>query len=49
MKKTYINPEMDIIKIQTQQIIAVSGVGIGKGSKDPTGADARGFDFDDEE
>ena len=29
MKKTYINPEMEIVKIETQQLIATSGPGVG--------------------
>ena len=27
-KKTYINPELEVIKIQTQQMLALSGVGV---------------------
>ena len=52
MKKTYINPVMDIVKVQTQQMLAVStpfsGVEATKGANDEYD-DARSFDFDDED
>lgn len=51
MKKTYINPEMEIVKIATQQMLAGSSFDI-----DPTvevtdegSLLSRGYDFDDEE
>ncbi len=44
MKKTYINPEMEIVKIETQQIIATSSLGMGSGDVNPGGADSRFFD-----
>ena len=46
MKKTYIRPSMDIVKIETQQVIAASA-GFGSGTKDGSGAAAPEFnDFD---
>ncbi len=49
MKKTYINPSMEVIKIASQsQMLAGSLQGNWNESKDPTNADGRGFgDFDD--
>lgn len=44
MKKTYINPEMEIVKIETQQIIATSSLGMGGGTIPPGSADSRFFD-----
>lgn len=35
MKKTYIIPEMEIVKVETQQVIAAS-VGFGDGNIDPS-------------
>ena len=52
MKKTYINPEMLVVKIATQQMLASSSLGIGTGDKDPVTADSRMLDdefFDEEE
>jgi len=47
MKKTYIHPEMEIVKIETQQVIATSSLGMGSGTQPPSGADSRLFeDFD---
>jgi hypothetical protein len=48
MKKTYINPEMEIIKVQTQQMIATSA-GFGSGQKDGGVAAGRDLflDFED--
>ena len=48
MKKTYINPAMEIVKIETQQIIAAS-LGMGDGDKAPGGADSRFFDLNEED
>ena len=48
MKKKYINPAMEIVKIETQQIIAAS-LGMGAGDKTPGSADSRFFDFDEDE
>lgn len=50
MKKTYINPTLEVVKIQTQQMLASSPLGIGGGDKDPaTQADGRWYDYDDYE
>ena len=50
MKKTYINPEMDIIKIQTQQMIAaVSGPQAGGETNNENDLLGRQNDFDDDE
>ena len=47
MKKTYIIPEMEVVKIATQQMLASSALGLGDGDKNPaTEADARWFDDD---
>ena len=40
MKKTYINPKMEVIKMEIQQVIAAS-IGIGAGDKAPSEADTR--------
>ena len=46
MKKVYINPEMQIIKVGTVQMIAASKMGYG----DPTNTiDAPQLDFDEDE
>lgn len=47
MKKQYINPEMEIVKIETQQLIATSNVGLGGTISDPTQAEGRFDDFDE--
>ena len=46
MKKTYINPTMDIIEIEMQTIIAAS---VGFGSDSQPGGAATGREFDDDE
>ena len=47
MKKEYINPEMEVVKIETQQIIAAS-IGVGTDLVSPGSADGRLFDdFED--
>ena len=50
MKKTYIIPELEVIKIASQtQMMAGSTVPTGTTPTDPGSSDARGFDdFDDE-
>ena len=48
MKKTYINPAMEIVKIATQQMLAAS-VEFGEGQKDGGAAAGRSYDIDDEE
>lgn len=46
MKKAYINPEMEIIKIGTQQMLADSKMGYG----DPTNTiDAPSLDWEDDD
>ena len=48
MKKTYINPVMQVIKIETQQMLAVSNpnVSVGSGSVGAGDVDAPGMDDD---
>ena len=48
MKKTYINPSMEIVKIKAQQILAGS-LEMGSGDKNPVNADTRFMDFDFDE
>ena len=48
MKKTYINPEIEVVTVKSQQLLAGS-LGRGEGSLNASQADARDFDFDDEE
>ena len=50
MKKTYINPQIQVVKIQIQQMLAGSPTGV----NDTTGSGTQlsrefEFDFDDEE
>lgn len=40
MKKAYINPEMQIVKIQTSQMLAASPLGYGDPVDSATGAEA---------
>lgn len=55
MKKTYINPTIDIVKIQTMQMIAISGPNVTSSEYDPSedgefiGAHGDDFDWDEEE
>ena len=49
MKKTYINPELEVIKIATQQMLANSTLGYGDPVSTASGAESRSFDFEDEE
>ena len=53
MKKTYINPEMNVVKMTThQQVLTASNpnVGIGSGSVDAGSVESRGWDdWDDED
>ena len=49
MKKTYINPTLEVVKIQTQQMLAVSARGIEDEVAGKTGDyydDARGDGYD---
>jgi len=48
MKKTYINPTMEIVKIQTQQMLA-SSLDILEKEVDGSKALGRDYDFDDED
>ena len=48
MKKTYINPQIEVIKIVTQQMLALS-IETSSTRQDPSSAAGREFDFDDEE
>ena len=47
MKKTYINPEMEIIKVATQQMLAASEQ-VGFGSSVSSAAGAESHELDDE-
>ena len=47
MKKTYINPDIAVIKIATQQMLAQSVV-MGEGNEDPANAGGRYGDLDDD-
>ena len=53
MKKTYINPTITVVKIQTVGMLAESGpnpdIKNEGGINTPGGMDSRYFDFDDEE
>lgn len=49
MKKTYINPVMNVVKIETQQMLAASKttLGFGEGTKSGGAACGREDDWDD--
>jgi hypothetical protein len=48
MKKTYINPEIAVIKIASKaQMLAGSEILTGSKPTDPASSDSRSFDFDD--
>ena len=50
MKKTYINPELEVVKLQTMQMLAASDPILGSsdfGGSDPILAPEDGFDFSD--
>ena len=50
MKKTYINPAMLVVKIASKsQLLAGSTLGIGDGDLNPSVADAREFELEEEE
>ena len=52
MKKTYIIPNVEVVKIATQQMLAVSNPSIENEVAEKSGDyynDSRYFDFDDEE
>jgi len=48
MKKTYINPSLEIIKMATRQIIAASQLGVGAEGSANVAEGRRGY-FDDED
>ena len=50
MKKTYINPEMEIVEIKMQQHMLTGSVTIDTSADpiDPATADGHEFDFEDE-
>ena len=48
MKKTYINPTIEVIKIATQQMLALS-IETTSTRQDPGSAAGREFDFDEED
>ena len=51
MKKTYVNPELNVIRIATQHMIATSGPLVGgyTDNEDDLLSREADFDFDDEE
>ncbi len=49
MKKIYINPEMEVVKIQTMQMLAASQFDTNNEVPDEYGSRKGSFDFDDEE
>lgn len=49
MKKTYIIPTLDVVRIETQHMIAVSGPEMGGTTDNVNDLLSREFDFDDEE
>ena len=53
MKKTYINPAMEVINIHAQNLLSGSTTSVGFGTGDKTVGDATGryddFDWEDEE
>ena len=48
MKKIYESPVVQVVKVELQQMIAES-LGIGETVTDASGAESRGFDWDDED
>ena len=51
MKKTYINPELEVVKLQTMQMMATSSLGMNDDVEiiDDTEVLAPGFDFEDDD
>ena len=49
MKKTYINPELEVVKLQTMQMLAASKENVDLVEEVPTEWGAREFTFDEEE
>ena len=48
MKKTYINPTINVVRIQTMQMLAASTLELKSGNASEWGG-ARGSDFEEEE
>ena len=48
MKKIYVNPELNVIRIATQQMIATSGPLVGGSTSDVDDLLSREADFDEE-
>lgn len=46
MKKTYINPEMTIVKVRVANQILAGSIGKGEGNIDPNDVGAPEFDFE---
>ena len=46
MKKTYINPKMEIVEIKGQQLLAGSTVPTGTTPTDPASSDAPSYEYD---
>ena len=47
MKKTYINPNMEVVRLKTQQNLLVeSNISMGSGTKATSAADGHDDDFD---
>ena len=49
MKKTYIIPTLDVVRIETQHMIAVSGPAVSGSTNEVSDLLSREFDFDDDE
>ena len=49
MKKTYINPELEVVKLQTMQMLAGSTENVDLVDETPTEWGAREFTLDEEE
>lgn len=47
MKKTYINPEMEIVKIETNQMLA--GSDVNTSNSEPTKWGSRGYDWNEDD
>jgi hypothetical protein len=45
MKKTYINPEMEVVEMKVQQMLAASSIGITEGNIDAGDVGAPEFEF----
>jgi len=49
MKKTYISPSVEVVKVVVSQMLAESLIPFGSGKKDGSEACGRGSNWDDEE